>query len=773
MATGGERSLRLSGHGVRLARENGYKFGIAGIRILQSKSGAGRWYAKSSTGGAQVLEDGETVFFSGPDWTDITTFELSPFGNAGELVVTDWRVQPNPDPVGGDTSFVDTVYKHDILDNAIEVIHEVQNGPSPHFLTTRYRYDANENLVLAIRPEGNASTRVYDERDLLFRQGSGEHAPELRVVETGVVFNPAENLTSLVTSGSFMVDQWAHHFVRIADGMGRGQFRRIAANTRNILTVSPAWSVRPDSSSTYEIGLTFALLHPSDPIDYDVRGGLSCNCASYAYDGNRNVIEMVDAADTDLSANNNSPLLGPGDRTRYIYDGFDRLVSGIDAVGNQLVHQYDPANNVVRELRFGPTGGPAPTSDEPAILSGPVSIAGVVQSGHLVNTSLLSATEYQYDELVRQFQTDRLLFVNTIPTERAPDVEDGAFDLGKHDLTQADNQPLPGVVGVSLIGRVSTRNEFDRKSRHTFTVEDDGDMFRAFYDGVDRIIKEVDPEENTIEAAYDNNSNLVELRRVEISQQPRSGDGTLQNGKSTGSNDLRTLNDTTQSWRRFEWSGRALRITAGTGNGQVRYIVDNVSDHLKVDEDWDVVPDETSRCTRPSRMTSRQRPVHWLQHCGDTKRRVRDMASRRVGGQDRRDHRRRGCQSGQKDRREQRLPALRRGHLGCNSGRDFTLCDLFESTTRDCHGAPDDNPLRPSEPARSLHRQCSVRLRTAAMTLATTSLPCRMPKGLKVERSHVALSPTGHSRSMLLTVSETSRSTAMTGSTAKPFGRNS
>ena len=346
---------------------------------------------------------------------------------------------PDPDPVGG-PAFVDTVYRYDILDNPIEMMEEARNGASPEFLRTRYRYDPNENRVLVVQPEGNATSSVYDERDLLFQS--------IR----GAIFPPP-----------------------------------------------------------------LALLAAGDPTDYDVRGGLP-STMTYHYDLNRNLIEEVDAADTDDSIANSSGLRGSGDRTRYIHDGFDRRTSVVDSVGNQTTYQYDPAGNVVRVAHFGPVGGASPTADGPDVLPMPVSSGGAIQAGALVNSNLLTATENLYDELGRPTQTDWVLFVNTITTLRTGDIADGASDIGKGDLTPGDVQGIPGVSGITVIGRVSTRTEYDRNSRLTFTVEDDSDTHRYTYDGVDRVIKAIDPEGNTIEKAYDDNNNVIETREVDVSQ---------------------------------------------------------------------------------------------------------------------------------------------------------------------------------------------------------------------------------------------------------------
>jgi RHS repeat-associated protein len=348
----------------------------------------------------------------------------------------------NTSNVGGDngssgTAFVDYEFKYDILDNQIEMSQEVSDGED---LITRSRYDRNENPVLVIQPEGNATVSVYDERDLLFQTTRGATSPPPLV------------------------------------HLGAG-----------------------------------------DPMDYDVRGGQP-STITYHYDLNRNVIEMVDADDTDGSAANNSRRGGSGDRTRYLYDGFDRRTSVVDSVGNQTVSQHDPASNVVRVSRFGPTGGSSPTADGPDVLPTPVSAGGIIQAANLVNRNLLAATENLYDELSRAFQTDQVLFVNTIPTVRPPDVADGAMDIGKGHLTPGDNQAIPGITGITIIGRVTTRTEYDRNSRRTFTIEDDGDTARTFYDGANREIRTVDPEGNIVETAYDDNDNVIEIRETDMSQ---------------------------------------------------------------------------------------------------------------------------------------------------------------------------------------------------------------------------------------------------------------
>ncbi|MBV7332819.1 RHS repeat-associated core domain-containing protein [Chloroflexi bacterium TSY] len=115
-------------------------------------------------------------------------------------------------------------------------------------------------------------------------------------------------------------------------------------------------------------------------------------------------------------------------------------------------------------------------------------------------------------------ESDKVLFVNTRTIARTPNVADGATDIGKGDLTPNDSQPIPGVTGVSILGRVSVRTEYDRNSRQTFTIEDDGDTTRLFYDGADRVVKTIDAEGNVVETAYDDNDNVIEVQETDVAQ---------------------------------------------------------------------------------------------------------------------------------------------------------------------------------------------------------------------------------------------------------------
>jgi hypothetical protein len=71
--------------------------------------------------------------------------------------------------------------------------------------------------------------------------------------------------------------------------------------------------------------------------------------------------------------------------------------------------------------------------------------------------------------------------------------------------------------------------------------------------------------------------------------------GARDSGTSSGSNTATTLNDTSKSWATSTWVGGAVRITAGTGAGQVRAICANTPTQITVCDPWTTIPDTTSK----------------------------------------------------------------------------------------------------------------------------------------------------------------------------------
>jgi RHS repeat-associated protein len=317
-------------------------------------------------------------------------------------------------------SFIEYTMAFDILDHRIETTSEVSStgSVSDRILTTRYRYDRNENQVLEISPiavagsqPSNVVSKICDERDLLFTETRG-------------------GLTQA--------------------------FRSLAA-TADI----PERNQIPNSA---DLSIT-----------------------TRVYDLNRSLTQLIDAADNTGD--------GQPETETYLHDGFDRWVSTIDAVGNQSFTNFDPAGNRVRLSRFGPVGGSSPTSNRAATFTQPLTLQSFRQP-------LLKQTENKYDERRRLFEQNNRLFDyrnQGVSYARAPQLSDG---------------PL----GQTNDGLVVTRYEYDRKNRQTFLIHDDLDTTQTRHDGADRMIEQIDAEQNRAEYSYDDKDNVVKVVQVEITQ---------------------------------------------------------------------------------------------------------------------------------------------------------------------------------------------------------------------------------------------------------------
>ena len=228
-----------------------------------------------------------------------------------------------------------------------------------------------------------------------------------------------------------------------------------------------------------------ALPANADIVDFDpVSDTLDISDIFADYDANGNLSEVTDAEDTDG--------FGGPETTTFLYDGFDRLQSVVDPVGNQSFLRYDPASNAVVLRRYGPVGGATPNSNSAAVLAQPLTPASFL--AFPAGQSLLNETTYEYDELNRLYRS-----------------KDKLFDYQPDGVTYVR---LPVLADGPL---VETRYEYDRFGRLTHVTEDDADTVTYEYDGMNRLIRLIDPETNEVRTEYDDNSNVVRVTEEEHS----------------------------------------------------------------------------------------------------------------------------------------------------------------------------------------------------------------------------------------------------------------
>jgi RHS repeat-associated protein len=196
-----------------------------------------------------------------------------------------------------------------------------------------------------------------------------------------------------------------------------------------------------------------------------------------------------------------------GHVTAHAYDGFDRMRSTTDRVGNRSVMQYDSASNVLSVQSFGPVGNVS-LSSGPLMATGPIIDLGtrgigaestvVVGSGEgpaggSPSLPLLTQTDYRYDERNRLFREDKHLFHTT----NVGQLDDGLLDPGD--------------------GLVSNVWLLDRLGRRVGEIDADADLLETRFDGLSRVLRTVDAMNNEVSYTYDSNDNIVQITETERS----------------------------------------------------------------------------------------------------------------------------------------------------------------------------------------------------------------------------------------------------------------
>ncbi|MCI0541732.1 MAG: DUF6531 domain-containing protein [Verrucomicrobiales bacterium] len=353
----------------------------------------------------------------------------------------------------------------------------------PVALETVFRYDGVGNVIAMRNPRGIETTIEYNQLD------------------EPVVLTRGADVAAALTSGQLLQNETplSYRTRRFYDFNGRVVRREVENRDSTTAGVGPfvdrtyAYDILGNLlQSTVEIDATTTLTtrYRYDPnelptlltqpegnqtrTEYDERnlpfritrgfGGPDASTVQINYDLNANRREIIDAEDNDGN--------GQPERTKFAYDGFDRRIETVDALGNRLVREYDVASNLIRRRAFG---------HPPGRLGSP--------------NVLLSDSRYLYDELDRVFQMDEALFVSDgfVPARPA------------------------GLRDQNSDGLVTTRLEYDALSRPTFMIEDDLQITRTIYDGADRPVERVDHLGNRLVTAYDRNSNPTRVQSIELS----------------------------------------------------------------------------------------------------------------------------------------------------------------------------------------------------------------------------------------------------------------
>lgn len=395
-------------------------------------------------------------------------------------------------------------------------------------LTTTHEYDSLGRLTREVDPRGNDSLFVVNALDQIVRRSSAEVTPASGVryeidtffdANNNVVRVDVENVDEAGLLGSnthFSVVyeyETLNNVTRTCREVGSanlgpsdldcsalpaGQF--IVTETQYDANRNPTLTRHGESTNGNQpANLVRTLYDERDLVFREVRGEGHPNQSTTQYDyderGNRSAVRQG--------------LEGAPRVTSYEYDGYDRLVSMTDAMGNVAEYHYDGNHNRV-SLRID-----GELTDLPGA-------GGNVR---------LSETLYVYDAMDRRTRTE-VSFFDTLSQNDLP----GGQQAGKsiHALEYSHNSQVIRAVddnghetltAYDTVNRRSqvtdakgntTAYEYDANSnvvRVTSVDKSDlGGPDESFvtsnaYDGLDRLVRVLDNDQNTIEQAYDSRGN--------------------------------------------------------------------------------------------------------------------------------------------------------------------------------------------------------------------------------------------------------------------------
>ncbi|MBI4431103.1 MAG: hypothetical protein HY587_05275 [Candidatus Omnitrophica bacterium] len=451
----------------------------------------------------------------------------------------------------GDTdsnTLLTTTSSYDILDRVLESTSEVSPTKT---LTTRCRYDANENLIRVIEPLGNFHDTVYDERDLAFKTIGG--ADDALIAST-VTYNydKNRNVKSVLDSEDNNGDTAPEETLLFYDGFDRLLEILDPVGNETISVYDPAGNVI--------LGTARGVIGGPSPATNNAAGNTDLSRGSAQYDELNRVIRTD--GEWFISAGVNpvrAPLLGDGFNTSLVeydemsrviravndnghaavfeYDGLSRSIHSVDALQNEATVVYDANSNVTHLTSIERRGDDLLAAPETFVTVNRYDALNRLrftsdnldQSRRLVYDSRNNVTQISDAQgpvdlndpeigLTNRSGNTRRFFYDGI-NRRLKVIEDlrvGGVGNGSPSLDgpadpNLDPAGLDTTNSANPDGKIMETNIWDDNSRLLSVSDDKGNTTRYAYDSLNRKILDTFADGTTNTYVYDRDSNFVQL----------------------------------------------------------------------------------------------------------------------------------------------------------------------------------------------------------------------------------------------------------------------
>lgn len=259
-----------------------------------------------------------------------------------------------------------------------------------------------------------------------------------------------------------------------------------------------------------ERGLVFRVVG-GDTDDDAMTIPASTHSMTLHYDGNRNLVERIDAVANAVSTNAPTTAFpgagnGSGDVAKFVYDGFDRRIESINGEGDRFTSTFNRASMVIETTMIGP-----------------------VDDASTANV-LLRKTQVDYDEVGRPIRSNGQHFdvVNGAPIGDGQNTTTFEYDRRGLVVATTDDHSHTETFVWDSVARLTTSTDhlgngvtfiYDANgnvvTRITNDVSSDfgavADTFTSMhgFDALDREVRSVDPNGGVREFFYDSRDNLV------------------------------------------------------------------------------------------------------------------------------------------------------------------------------------------------------------------------------------------------------------------------
>ena len=538
------------------------------------------------------------------------------------------NLDANRDPVSGNST-ITTVYEYNIHDLLVvesreaEVFDGTIAESTEHsgvgrkavapitnstFASRELEYDGGDNLVMYYDGEavnGADSTNVtkyeYNSRDLLVKETAGFGGASPLVKEA--LYDEKGRIQEAITNPGGSQAQTYHidydGFDRItsySDPMGN-EFHFEYDNNNNVTRKYACGPLDEDSTTSLESGDTLfnqvleydrhdrMVKQETDIYSYDYDAGSGPSCGTVPSGTTQHTLELVYNDDSSIKER----ILPSGDSTvdditTFYYDTASRLVSILDAAGNESFHTYDIESNLLQVLSTD-------FSD----------IVGASFEQYKIN--------YEYDVLDRRVATidgvgnrsETKYDSRGNPVElKDPrgNITQQIFD-GMNRLTQTSVVMTDSGEGAgNVVSVIETYTRYDDSNRVYEEEDDNGSITKYEYDGMNRITKLIMPDNTDYETTYDDTGNVhtyTDARGVTITNThdrnnrlvSRSMSGTVVAGSTfesytyDGLGRLRTAsNDFAEITRQYDSRSNIVReIQNADADGGFQGIYDRVIEY--------------------------------------------------------------------------------------------------------------------------------------------------------------------------------------------------